>query len=108
MRNLEPPYPKWRHSKPVLLDAEAVRVAEEQIAACEFCAPAESEVPFDYILDCVTGYDPEITDYILSEAARCPSCGTNLRTGYSRWCDSGEDGHTLFILPATLVTLKER
>src|SRR5215471_5331449 len=104
MRNLEPQYPKWRHTTPVLLDAEAVRVAEEHIAACESCAPAESEVPFDYILDCVIGCDPEITDYILSEAARCPSCGTNLRTGYSRWSDSEEDGRTLFILPATLVT----
>jgi hypothetical protein len=106
MRNVEPQYPKWRDTYPVLLDAEAVRVAEEQIAACEFCAPA-SEVPFDYILDCVTGYDPEITDYILPEPARCPSCGRNLRTGYSRWCDSEEEGRTLFILPATLVALKE-
>jgi hypothetical protein len=107
MRNLTQ-YPKWRHSQPVLLDAEAIRVAEEQIAACEFCAPAESELPFDYILDCVTGFDPEFTDYILSEAARCPSCGTDLQTGYSRWCDSEEDGRTVFILPATLVALKER
>ena len=108
MRNLETQYPKWRHTSPVLLDAEAVRVAEEEIAACEFCAPAESEVPFDYILDCVTGYDPEFTDYVLPEAARCPSCGKNLRTGYSRWYYSEEDVRTLFILPATLVALKGR
>jgi hypothetical protein len=108
MRKAEPQYPKWRHTTPVLLDAEVVRTAEGQIAACEFCAPDKSEVPFEYILDCVTGYDPEYTDYILSEAAQCPSCGANLLTGYSRWCDSEEEVRTLFILPGTLVALKER
>ena len=32
-------------------------------------------VPFDSILDRVTGNDPSVTDYILEQPARCPHCG---------------------------------
>jgi hypothetical protein len=107
MRNLEPQYPKWRNTTPVLLDAETVHKAEGQIAGCESCAPAEAEIPFDYVLDSLTGYDPENTDYILPETARCPACSEPLLTGYWRWSDSEEAGRTVFILPATLVVLKK-
>jgi hypothetical protein len=105
MRNL-PQYPEWRHTTPVLLDAETVHKAEGLISACESCAPAEAEVPFDYLLDSLTGCDPEHTDYILPEAAHCPACSNELRTGIWRWSDSEEEGRTVYILPATLVVLK--
>jgi hypothetical protein len=108
MRNIEPRYPEWRHTTPVLLDAECVRKAEACVTACESCAPDQSEVPFDYVLDCVTGCDPEYTDYVLSESARCPACGMVMRTGYWRWSTSEEEGRTVFLLPGTLVVMKNQ
>jgi hypothetical protein len=34
----------------------------------------DAEIPFDWILDRVTGRDSEVTDYILEQPAKCPSC----------------------------------
>jgi hypothetical protein len=31
-------------------------------------------MPFDWLLDKVTGSDPSVTDYVLAEAAMCPRC----------------------------------
>jgi hypothetical protein len=33
-----------------------------------------AEIPFDSILDRVTGSDPSVTDYILETPAKCPQC----------------------------------
>ena len=33
-----------------------------------------AQIPFDNILDRVTGSDPSVTDYILEEPAKCPNC----------------------------------
>lgn len=99
--------PQWRCTIPVLLDSEIVRAAEGKIAACESCTPDTAEVPFDFLLDCVTGYDPETTDYVLPESVHCPQCGAEVRTGYWRWSDSAAEGRTVFILPGTLIVLKD-
>jgi hypothetical protein len=50
-----------------------VREAEQLIESCEGCNHA-SEIPFDNVLDRVTGSDPSMTDYILETPARCPNC----------------------------------
>jgi hypothetical protein len=34
-----------------------------------------AEIPFDNILDRITGSDPKITDYLLDMRAKCPNCG---------------------------------
>ena len=34
----------------------------------------EAEIPFDWLLDDVTGFSGSEVDYVLSEAARCPRC----------------------------------
>jgi hypothetical protein len=34
----------------------------------------KNEIPFDNILDRVTGSDPSVTDYILEAPAKCPNC----------------------------------
>jgi len=34
-----------------------------------------AEIPFDWILDRVTGSHPKVTDYIVEEPAKCPNCG---------------------------------
>ena len=49
----------------VLVGAARVRRAEKLIASCDRCNPEGAEIPFDAILDHVTGSDPSLTDYIL-------------------------------------------
>ena len=57
----------------VLIDRPRLRCAEKRIIACEECNP-NAEMPFAAVLDCVTGNDPTVTDYILETTARCPQC----------------------------------
>ncbi len=44
--------------------------AQSLILGCEACSP-EAEIPFDWLLDDVTGFSGSEVDYVLSEAARC-------------------------------------
>ena len=101
-------YPSWKNTIPVLIDGETIRSAERQIDSCEACTPAEAEIPFDYILDSITGCEPEFTDYILEKPAHCPRCSGEVLTGFWRWYDSEREGRRAFILPGTLVTLKSK
>jgi hypothetical protein len=39
-----------------------------------FRGPKDAEIPFDNLLDQVTGSDPSVTDYLLEEPAKCPRC----------------------------------
>jgi hypothetical protein len=41
---------------------------------CEHCHEDDADVPFDWILDKVTGRSGATTDYILTEPVRCPIC----------------------------------
>ena len=65
--------PPPEHQIVVLLDSATVREAESLIDSCEQCNP-KAEIPFDWILDRVTGRDPSVTDYILKTPAHCPNC----------------------------------
>jgi hypothetical protein len=47
------------------------------IASCEACSE-DAELPFDYILDRLTGSDPTVTDYVLKVPARCLQCGAEI------------------------------
>ena len=58
----------------VLIDAEISREAARLIESCESCNPDGAEIPFDNILDRVTGSDPSVTDYVLESPAKCPNC----------------------------------
>ena len=58
----------------VLVDVATLRKAERLIESCEGCNPDGAEIPFDDILDRVTGSDPSVTDYILESPAKCPNC----------------------------------
>jgi hypothetical protein len=107
MGNPEQQFLEWRKTTPVLVNAETTRHAEAQIASCGACTPDLAEIPFDYLLDSLTGCDPESTDYVLAQPAQCPACGATLQTGYWRWSDSEENGRTAFILPGTLIALKK-
>jgi hypothetical protein len=41
--------------------------------------PDGAEIPFDNVLDRITGADPCVTDYILEYPALCPYCGREIR-----------------------------
>ncbi|HME99555.1 MAG TPA: hypothetical protein VKK06_06720 [Terriglobia bacterium] len=58
----------------VLINTATVHEAERLIESCECCNPEGAEIPFDNILDRVTGSDPSVTDYILEAPANCPNC----------------------------------
>jgi hypothetical protein len=46
----------------ILVDAANLREAEQLIECCEYCNPTGAEIPFDWILDRVTGSDSSVTD----------------------------------------------
>jgi hypothetical protein len=58
----------------ILVDASTLRKAEKLIESCEHCNPDGAEIPFDNILDRVTGSDLSVTDYVLEQPAKCPNC----------------------------------
>lgn len=47
--------------------------AERLIVGCEYYNPDGAEIPFDHLLDRITGADPSVTDYLLEETAKCPN-----------------------------------
>jgi hypothetical protein len=58
----------------VTVDSATLKKAEQRIESCEYCHPAAAAIPFDWILDNVTGRSGANTDYLISETARCPTC----------------------------------
>jgi hypothetical protein len=54
----------------VLIDAATPQKAQRMNAGCEACSET-AQMPFDYILDAVTGSDPSITDYVLEVPTVC-------------------------------------
>jgi hypothetical protein len=62
----------------VLVAVATLRKAERFIESCEFCNPKAAEIPFDHVLDRITGSDPSVTDYLLEMPAMCPNCGREI------------------------------
>ena len=58
----------------VLVESAPLRQAERLIESCEHCNDEGAQIPFDNILDRITGSDPSVTDYILEAPAKCPNC----------------------------------
>lgn len=90
----------------VLIGADTLRRAEEQIVSCEACTPDAADVPFDCVLDGITGCDPRTTEYVLPKHALCPRCYGAVKSGYCRWRRSKRGGRKLLVRPGTLVALK--
>ena len=57
----------------VTVGTEQVSAAEQQIEGCEHCHPDDAELPFDQVLQQVTG-SGGMVDFVMAEVARCPSC----------------------------------
>jgi hypothetical protein len=66
--------PTPEQQKVVLIDAATLRKAERLIESCEGCNADGADIPFDWILDRLTGERPSATDYILESPAKCPNC----------------------------------
>ena len=63
----------------VLVESATLRRAERLIESCEHCNPDGAQIPFDNLLDRITGADACVTDYILEYPALCPYCGREIR-----------------------------
>ena len=51
-----------------------IRRVERLIDGCEYCHEDDADIPFDWILDKITGRSGAATDYILTEPALCRTC----------------------------------
>ena len=60
-----------------LIDAATLQKAQRMINGYEACSE-DAEIPFDNILDRLTGSDPSVTDYVLERPARCLQCGAEI------------------------------
>ena len=57
----------------VLVSHNTIRAACALLCGCEACS-SEAEMPFDWLLDEVTGQNPSEVDYLLEAPAKCPWC----------------------------------
>jgi len=69
--------PTPEQQKVDLIDTATLQRAQRMIAGCEACSE-EAELPFENILDRLTGSDPSVTDYVLEVHARCLQCGASI------------------------------
>jgi hypothetical protein len=69
--------PTPEQQKVILIDAGTLQTAQRMIVGCEACCE-DAEIPFENILDRLTGSDPSVTDYVLEAPARCLQCGAGI------------------------------
>jgi hypothetical protein len=77
--------PSPEEQKVVLIEPETLRKAEKLIESCEHCNPEGAEIPFDNILDRVTGSDPSVTDYILEAPLFAADCADFTHLAVTSW-----------------------
>jgi hypothetical protein len=46
----------------VLVESATLRQSERLIESCEYCNDEGAQIPFDNVLDRLTGSDPSVTD----------------------------------------------
>jgi hypothetical protein len=61
----------------VAIDSATVQRAQRMVTGCEACTD-DAELPFQNILDRLTGCDPTTTVYFLEPPTRCLWCGARL------------------------------
>ena len=61
----------------VLVNDAVMNEALDWISGCESCTD-NALIDFDYILDAVTGRDPERTEYIMPVLPQCPHCASKI------------------------------
>jgi hypothetical protein len=58
----------------VVIGEVTVASTLQVVLSCEHCHPDEAQIPFDWILDQITGRSGATTDHVLTEPAQCPAC----------------------------------
>jgi hypothetical protein len=58
----------------IVIASSTLYHAQQLVESCEHCTSMAAEIPFDWILDRVTGCDSTVTDYIIEILAKCPNC----------------------------------
>jgi hypothetical protein len=76
MRDFFDPTPEQQNV--VLIDAATLQRAQRLIAGCAACSE-HAKIPFDNILDRLTGSNPSVTDYVLELPGRCLQCGAEIK-----------------------------
>jgi len=59
------------------IDDPLVVGAECYVSGCYNCDQRAS-LPFDYVLDALTGCDPRLTEYLMCRLAQCPRCHSKI------------------------------
>ncbi len=80
--------PHWEQTDMVLVLSKTIADAEKHLLGCEACMD-RAELPFDSVLDQLTGRDPATTEYILEQPATCPFCRTRIYEKTLVTCKSG-------------------
>jgi hypothetical protein len=62
----------------VFISREVAAKALRLTAGCQNCRGEDAQIPFDCILDRVTGSDPAVTDYVLEAPLTCRYCGAEI------------------------------
>jgi hypothetical protein len=70
--------PPWEETDVVAIDRKTIETAMRQVLGCEACSP-DAQIPFDWILDRVTGRSGATTDYVLEVPGICRQCGGEIR-----------------------------
>lgn len=55
------------------VDEPFVLSAEDFVSGCQHCDES-AVIPFDYVLDAMTGCDPRVTEYLMYRLGKCPHC----------------------------------
>ena len=62
----------------VLIGESTVADAEEFLTGCENCSD-NVPIALDYLLDALTGCDPQVTEYVMCRPVCCPFCLNEVR-----------------------------
>ena len=57
----------------IVIASSTLYQAQQLIESCEHCNARGAEIPFDWLLDRITGCDSTVTDYILETPGKCPN-----------------------------------
>lgn len=74
--SLDPPIEQAQF---VFVSRELATKALRLISGCENCREVDAQIPFDKVLDQVTGSDPAVTDYVLEAPLMCRYCGSEIK-----------------------------
>ena len=64
--------------KLVVVKESDIAKAQAFVDACESCC-SRATIPFDYLLDAITGCDPTVVEYVMSSGPQCPFCSREIQ-----------------------------